>query len=71
MATPVPGQKYNITACQPASHIAVRWLSPRRIDDLLLLSFKTGHGIQAAAAYDADPRCTQRKRSSSCAVMRR
>ncbi len=54
MAASVPRQKGHLPPAEFAQNEVVGGRAIGRLDERLLLRLKTGHGIQAAAADDAD-----------------
>ena len=54
MTAAVPGEKRHLLARQLADHIVIRWRAPRRLERDFFVRGKTGHGIEPAAADDAD-----------------
>ena len=54
MTAPVPRQKSDRPSRQLAYDVVIRRAAPWRLNDHFLLRFETGHGVEPAAADDAD-----------------
>src|ERR1017187_6295983 len=56
MTSPVPREKRDLLARERAHHVRVRWVAPRRPDQVFFLRFKARHRVQPAAANYSDLR---------------
>ena len=54
MPASMPGQERDFPARQLAHDIGVRWRAPRRVDGAFFVTFKSRHGVESAAADDAN-----------------
>ena len=65
MAAAVAGEKCDRLTGQYADDVTIRRAAPGSVDVDLLVGFETGHGVEPAAADDADLSLTQYETSGN------